>query len=69
MCKMGFGCHGGNPRREKKGEVGGGERHSFLGFRVYFLAFLHGLTHLSPSFSSREENPGNFGGKTLVSYC
>jgi hypothetical protein len=66
---VGFGGHGGKAKKGKKQRVGAGERHSFLGFRVYFLAFLHGLTHLSPSFSSREENPGNFGGKTFVSYC
>jgi hypothetical protein len=59
---MGFSRHLGRGKKRR-------ERHSFLGFRVYFLAFLHGLTHLSPSFSSREENPGNFGGKTFVSYC
>jgi hypothetical protein len=59
---------GENKEAEKQG-VGRGEGHSFLVFRVYFLSFLHNLTHLSFSFSSREENPGNFGGKTFVSYC
>jgi hypothetical protein len=66
---MGFGHHGCKRRREKKQGVVGGERHSFLGFRAYFLAFLHSLTLLLSSFSSREENPGNFGAKTFVSYC